>query len=453
MTARTVRQEFPFQRVAGPGEAAGPWARCGHVPLEVLAEVPLRPGTVRLAAPGRPGWIGHGSTWRQVPGRQALAMLAGTERTAGPVRLVLAERGRKRVLAILAEAEVPHPWAVTGWLGWPDIKPVGTQGPRTSEALAARSNDYWALDLAIRAIGLDRLDTSRANPMPWRAGVSIVIPARGGHDVLPEVVHALVDAASRLHPGTPWEAVVVDDASDPPLSLTPSLPQQIRLIRSETQLYCGGARNHGMAHSRYGLIVFCDADTHLAPDYLTEHIARHLLASNLITVSLREHVPAHTPVPGRAPDGSRDSRVSAHYPPGRLGLVPVPEPVTVHPLAQTRAFRDFGHGRLLGPVDLPFMVKGNNLALPAATARSIGFPPDFTGWGPEDVCFAAKAIARGSYVVPVLSTGVFHREHPPRSGSAARRDAELAANLHRYARRLNERAALPWQGAPSVRVR
>ncbi|NBM14462.1 glycosyltransferase family 2 protein [Streptomyces sp. GC420] len=442
----TECQRFPFHLVADRGEVAALWAGCGHVPLEVLVEVPLRTGLVRLASPGRPSWIGHGDTWRHVPGRQVLGMLAEAPTAGSSVRLLLAERGRRRILAVLAEAEVPHAWTVTGWLGWPDVKPVGTLGARTSEALAARSNDYWALDLAARAVGLGPMDSSHAAPLPWKAGVSVVIPARGVHDVLPGVLHALAESASLLPPRTPWEAVVVDDASDPPLSLPRKLPQQIRLVRSETQLHCGGARNHGMTCSRYGLIVFCDADTHLAPDYLTEHIARHLLASNLITVSLREHVPTHLPVPDRAPDGSRDSRVIAHYTPGRLGLVSVTEPVTVHPLVQTHAFRDFGHGRLLGPIDLPFMVKGNNLALPADTARSIGFPPDFTGWGPEDVCFAAKAIARGSYVVPVLSTGVFHREHPPRSGSAARRDAELAANLDRYARRLNEHAALPWQG-------
>ncbi|MFD7629329.1 glycosyltransferase [Streptomyces sp. NPDC059851] len=443
----TGQQQFPFRQVAGPGSAAVLWAQSGHGLLEVLVEVPLPSGVLHLAAPGRPSWINHGEAWRHVSSRHALDLLATTPQTAGPVpvRLLLGERGRKRVLAVLAEAEVPDLWAVTGWLGWPDIKPAGTQGPRTSEALAARSNDYWALDLAAGAIGLGPMDTGRVPSLPWWAGVSVVIPARGVHDVLPGVLHALAESASRLAPTTPWEAIVVDDASEPPLRLPAGLPEQIRLVRSETQLHCGGARNHGIARTRYGLIVFCDADTHLAPDYLTEHIARHLLAPNLITVSLRDHVPAHLPVPDRAPDGSRDSRVIAHYEPGRLGLVPVPEPVTVYPVAQTRAFRDFGHGRLLGPVDLPFMVKGNNLALPAETARSIGFPPDFTGWGPEDVCFAAKAIARGSYVVPVLSTGVFHREHPPRSGSAARRDAELAANLDRYARRLNERAALPWQ--------
>ncbi|WP_111337817.1 MULTISPECIES: glycosyltransferase family 2 protein [unclassified Streptomyces] len=439
-----------FRLTSGSGEAAPLWERCGHAPLEVLVEVPMPSATVRLAAPGRPSWIGRGETWRHAPARHALAALADTNQAAGPVRLLLAERGHRRVLAILGEADVSHPWVVTGWLGWPDTKPIGSQGLRIREALAARSNDYWTLDLAARAVGFGPMDVAHALPLPWWAGISVVIPARGVHEVLPGVLHALADAAARLPAGTPWEAIVVDDASDPLLSLPSGLPRQIRLVRSDTQLHCGGARNHGLARSRHGLILFCDADTHLAPDYLTEHVARHLLAPNLITVSLRDHVPAHLPVPARAPDGSRDSRVSAHYKPGRLGLAPVPEPVTVHPIRQTRGFRDLGNGRRLGPVDLPFMVKGNNLALPAATARSIGFPPDFAGWGPEDVCFAAKAIARGSYVVPVLSTGVFHREHPPRSGSAARRDAELAANLHRYAHHLDGRAALPWQAPNPV---
>lgn len=441
----TAQQEFAFRRVVRPGQVAPLWARHGYAPLEVLAEVPLQSGRVRLAAPGRPGWTRHDGAWRQAPSPQLLHLLAGTPRADGPVRLLLAERDKGRALAVLAEAEPARPWEVSGWLGWPDLDPIGAQDPLTREALEARSNDYWALDLAARAVGLGRMDSFRTARLPWRAGISVVIPARGVRDVLPGVLHAVAEAACQLAPGTPWETIVVDDASEPPLRLPSGLPHQIRLVRSPTQLHCGGARNHGTALARHGLIVYCDADTHLAPDYLAEHVARHMLAPNLITVSLREHVPAHLPVPDRAPNGERDSRVIAHYAPGRLGLVPVTEPVTVYPMSETRGFRDFGHGRLLGPVDLPFMVKGNNLALAAEAARSIGFPPDFTGWGPEDVCFAAKAIARGSYVVPVLSTGVFHREHPPRSGSAARRDAELAANLARYARRLHERAALPWQ--------
>jgi hypothetical protein len=90
------------------------------------------------------------------------------------------------------------------------------------------------------------------------------------------------------------------------------------------------------------------------------------------------------------------------------------------------------------------MVKGNNLSVDLREARSIQFPPDFVGWGPEDVCFAAKGIARGSFVVPVLSTGVFHRDHSPRSGSLEIREAELRFNLERYARHLETPPDLPW---------
>lgn len=416
----TGRPNWPFWSVAEPGAAASRWAEAGHVPLEVLAETVVPAGPLRIAAPGRAGWMRTGGTWLRVPPEPVLGVLAAAPLSACSVELLLAERHTGRVLTTLAQVEAPTPWTVTGWMGWPDLRPGGAH-PLIDEALSTRSNDYWALDLAAEAVGFGPMDTFSAQPLPWRAGVSVVLPARGVHDVLPGVLHAVAESASRLLTGTPWEAIVVDDASEPPLRLPSGLPPQVRLIRSETQLHCGGARNHGIALARHGLIVFCDADTHLAPGYLTEHIARHLLTPNAITVSLRDHVSAHQPVPDRAPDGSRDSRVTARYGPDRMGLVPVREPITVHTVAQTRSFREFGFGRLVGPVDLPFMVKGNNLVLAADTARSVRFPPDFTGWGPEDVCFAAKAIARGAYVVPVLSTGVFHCDHPPRSGDNARR--------------------------------
>ncbi|MDX3854215.1 glycosyltransferase [Streptomyces sp. AK02-01A] len=428
-----------------PGALAGRWAQSGYAPLELVAELPFATRLVRLAAPGRQSWVRRGRTWCHAPSRQLLAFLSRTPALVGPVRLLIVERGRPLALGVLYEAEVADPWSVTGWLGWPDIPPLGPAGPTTAAALAARSNDYRPLDHAAEALGLGPMDTFRARSLPWRGGISVILPARGVHEVLPDVLSALAGAASRLTPDTPWEAIVVDDADDPPVRLPTGLPPQIRLVHSADRLYSGGARNLGMAHSRYELLVFCDADTHLAPDYLQQHVARHLVAPNLITVSLREQVPGHLPLPDRAPDGRRDTRSIARYEPGRVGLTPVTAAVTIYPLAQTHGFREFGHGQHLGPVDLPFMVKGNNLALPASTARPLGFPPEFVGWGPEDMCFAAKLVARGSYVVPVLSTGVFHRAHPPRSGSPARRDAELATNLAHYARRLDEPAAHPWQ--------
>ena len=72
------------------------------------------------------------------------------------------------------------------------------------------------------------------------------------------------------------------------------------------------------------------------------------------------------------------------------------------------------------------------------------FPPDFIGYGPEDVTFAAKIIARGCKVIPILSSGVFHREHPVRSDSTGKKDEELRRNIVRQMRCLQEKTWEDW---------
>ncbi|HUY49630.1 MAG TPA: glycosyltransferase [Streptosporangiaceae bacterium] len=436
-----------LREITAPGGAREAWLAAGCPPLEPLAEMAAGSGLIRIPAPGQAGWASRdGTSWRRTPAPALPSWLAADHGRPVAARLLLARRGTPDVITVLADAGAVTAREAAGWLGWP-----GTGAASISEALASRSNDYRALDLAAAALGLGPMDTARSPALPFPDGISVILPARGVGDVLPLATRAIAAAAAGLAPGTPWEALIVDDASDPPLALPEGLPRQIRIVRSERRLHCGGARNRGAALAGHGLLVFCDADTVLAPGYLREHAARHLIAPNLITVSLREYLPAGCPVPGRDPGGQRDTRAVASYEPGRPGLVPVTEPVTVRPLAETRGWRDFGSGRLLGPVDLPFMVKGNNLAVGARTAGTVPFPPDFTGWGPEDVCFAARAIARGAFVIPVLSTGVFHLDHPPRSGSPEIRDAELAANLRRYARHLAAPAGGPWPGGTARR--
>jgi hypothetical protein len=428
-------------RAGEPGQAGVLWAELGYPPLELFAEVAIGRRLLRIPAPGRSAWLSEdGEAWQRLPSAICRTQLDHAHSRRLSARLLLANRGTGQVIVRLCEVAARKLWDVAGWLGWSEVNADAS----IQDALAGRSNDYWTLDLAAKTLDLGPLDTLVAPALPWPGGISIVLPARGVAAVLPDVLGAIAAAAANLPPGTPWEALVIDDANHPALSLPAQTPGQIQVIRSDRRLHCGGARNLGAAHARYGLIVFCDADTILAPNYLTQHVARHLLAPNQITVSLRDYVSVNQPVPESPPDGSRDSRVVAHYAPGRSGLVPVLSPVTVYPLQQTRNWRDFGHARLLGPVDLPFMVKGNNLVVSARTARLIRFPPDFTGWGPEDICFAAKAIACGSYVIPVLSTGVFHLDHLPRSGSFAQRDAELAANLKRYAHHLTGPADGEW---------
>lgn len=418
------------------------WQRHGFAALEMLADTVIGEHRVRLACPGRPSWTLRGRQWTALPDQEAASLLRSPVPTTSRLLLVVRDHPQV-VLTELATASARRPAEVAPWLGWPRLGRSGWWPVTIQDRLAARSNDYWLLELAAAAVGLTEMTQAPAPPVAAAPGTSVVIPARDVQDTLLETVQAIIAAADQLPAGVPWECVVVDDATFPPLRLQAGLPPQVSLLRSDVQVCCGGARNLGIERVRYPVVVFCDADTQIAPNYLIEHAVRHLLAPNLITVSLREYLNEAAPTPRRSPDGSRDTRVQASYRPGRLGLVPVTEPVTVRALDETRRFRDFGDGRLLGPVDLPFMVKGNNLVVSAEIAR-IGFPPDFVGYGPEDGCFAAKSIARGAFVVPVLSTGVFHRNHPPRSGSYAARDAELIPNLTRQARHLGTPADDPW---------
>lgn len=409
--------------------------------LELFILVSGDPGRLRLAPPLQRSWLQNGSRWMPLRSAEVRQLLLIHRHSRVAARLLLTERGApSKVVAKLAWTEEPQLLAtVAAWLGWPDISRRDGDWPRTlSEALAIRSNDYWPIDLAAQWLNIGDLCRGRVRHQVGPSGLSVVVAARGAEDVLPGALAAIVESARHLTDRSPWECLVIDDANDPPLRLPFGLPDEVRVVRSHRRLHCGGARNLGLTTARYRLVVFCDADTHIAENYLAEHCIRHALTPNLITISLREHVIAGDPVPDRLPIPNRDTRIVAKYEPGRLGLVEVSGPIVVHPLARTRDFRDFGYGRLLGPVDLPFMVKGNNLAVDAEFARSIGFPPDFVGWGPEDVCFAAKCIARGAWVVPVLSTGVFHRDHLPRSGSNEQRDKELVANLIRYSRHLGK---------------
>ncbi|MFI6579477.1 glycosyltransferase [Nocardiopsis sp. NPDC050513] len=405
-------------------------------PVEPVVDVRTASGRFRIAAPTQDSWVLAEAGWRPTDRAQVVT----TMRSTAPARLLVVERGRPdRVVETLADLPDQLLSDTLAWIGWPRPDTSGGLPVTIQDRISARSNDYWILDVLLDALE----PVLRSGELPPFPGVSVVIPARNVHDTLDETVDAIVDAARALPEGTPWECLVTDDLSEPPLALRSGTPHEVRILRAPERVYCGGGRNVGISQVRHPVVVFIDADTQMAPNYLLRHALHHLLAPNLITVSLREQLPPGTPRPDRAPDGSRDTRIEAHYEPGRLGLVPVGRPITVRALDQTRNFRDFGYGRHLGPADLAFMVKGNNFVVPDHTAR-IGCPPDFVGYGPEDGTYAAKAIARGSFVVPVLDTGVFHREHPPRSGSLAARDAELIPNLERQARHLRTPADGPW---------
>lgn len=197
----------------------------------------------------------------------------------------------------------------------------------------------------------------------------------------------------------------------------------MRIIRSDEKLYCGGARNKGIEYARYNNILFLDGDTILQENFLYEHLLRQSLVPNILSVSFREYLPEGEGLQKRKARIEEDTRMKASYTPGRLGLFPIQKNMQICAFDETDSFKKFGYGRRIGPIDLAFMVKGNNMFMQKKYAN-IQFPPTFVGYGPEDGTFAAKAIARGAMIIPVLSTGVFHVSHVLRSESEAQRNKE-----------------------------
>jgi mycofactocin glycosyltransferase len=100
-------------------------------------------------------------------------------------------------------------------------------------------------------------------PVAWPS-VSLIVPARGR----PRQTRACVESLLALdYPANRLEIIVVDDASDPPLSAALSgLP--VQLVRHETNIGQSAVRNLAAAEARGDLLAFIDNDCVAAPGWL-----------------------------------------------------------------------------------------------------------------------------------------------------------------------------------------
>jgi glycosyltransferase involved in cell wall biosynthesis len=93
---------------------------------------------------------------------------------------------------------------------------------------------------------------------------TVVVPCR---DHVKELRRCLASLARQVT-GFPYETVVVDSASDPAVaSLASGLPG-VRLVRSQSALRAGPARNLGVSASRAAYVAFLDADCQAEENWL-----------------------------------------------------------------------------------------------------------------------------------------------------------------------------------------
>lgn len=114
-----------------------------------------------------------------------------------------------------------------------------------------------------RQPSFERIRTAMCDP-PL---ISIVIPTQNRPKQLRLALESILD---QTYPH--WEALVVDDGSEPPVSLD-GLPQKISLLRLPCSKGVAHARNLGLAKARGSLLAFLDDDDTYLPEKLEKQVA------------------------------------------------------------------------------------------------------------------------------------------------------------------------------------
>ena len=101
--------------------------------------------------------------------------------------------------------------------------------------------------------------------------ISVIVPTRGRPAQLRRCVASLL--AQRVPSGVGFEVLIVDDGSDPPVTV-PDGDARVTVLR---QPHSGpaAARNNGMAAARGELLAFIDDDCEAADDWLAALLAAH----------------------------------------------------------------------------------------------------------------------------------------------------------------------------------
>jgi glycosyltransferase involved in cell wall biosynthesis len=276
--------------------------------------------------------------------------------------------------------------------------------------------------------------------------MSVIVPSFNSNETIVECLLSIESQDLPLEDKKKLEVIVVDDGSSEPLSrilsrIESKLSYQMHVVRMESNGGLATARNVGLARSSCEYVVFLDSDILLPKNYMLEHSVRNQLVPNGVFVSMKSNIERSSPLFSRArirsglesPNMIDDMRFRKKVSEGQLGIHAANESECLELLNDTNYFREFGFGRTIGPFDLATMVVGHNLSLRRSTIeRSQAFSRKFVGWGLEDSYFGARLIASGNFVIPVLSSNVYHVNHPPRSGSTHQKEVEFRKNIQIY---------------------
>lgn len=307
------------------------------------------------------------------------------------------------------------------------------------------SNDYSLYEKSYHnLIGKELLSFESIENNNFFAPVSIIIPSYNSERTIIQTLLSIESQNLDESHFSNIEVIVVDDGSSIPAAEVVAkyhFKFELKVVSLNKNQGLSVARNTGVSLSKNNILIFLDSDIVLSKNYILEHSVRNQIIPNSIFLSLKRNIDEDKAEIStdiikkgvRVPDFFDDSRVKKTIKQDQMGIYKQSEDQLVEILQETNYFRDFGYGRKIGFYDLPTMVVGHNMSMRRSTFDNVGgFSQEFKGWGLEDTFFGAVAVSKGNYVIPVISTGVYHINHLPRSGSDDKKKEEFEKNIEKY---------------------
>ncbi len=313
-------------------------------------------------------------------------------------------------------------------------------------------NDYSYLEKYYKDIsGHDLLSTNPNYKKKYKiANISIIIPVYN-QDVTYTLL-AIQGQNISKEEKKKIQVIIIDDGSKNNVieevnSVRDLLDYELQIISLGQNMGLSNARNVGFAVAKYEHILFLDSDILISRNYIYDISVRLQLIPNALFICMRKNITRDSELLDKKVllSGVQecfdfdDSRVITKGKDYHIGCdkVYIDEEISI--LDDTNYFKELGYGSQIGIYNIATVVTGHNIALNRSLIKSNQpFSNKFKGWGMEDAYFASKLVADGCFVIPVLSSCVYHIDHPPRSGSNEKKIEEAMRNHEIYNELLNQ---------------
>lgn len=327
-----------------------------------------------------------------------------------------------------------------------------------SESLQSRlegvSNNYTHLEIILKKyFNINLLSTHSIDKDFEFKPVSIIISSFNSEYELPFVLYSIQSQNLSQDDIKKIQVIIVDDGSNVPVrkileDISYNFSFEIKIIRLEQNMDVSYARNIGYQSCKYEIVLFIDADILLAKNYLYEHNIRTQFFPNALFVSFRKNIERGDLLLNKqkilkgleVPKEFDDSRILNIAHSAQIGWNKhCLQKRKLELLSDTNYFKNLGNGMHVGIYDLPGIVSGHNISMRGDIFNCVhGFDTRFKGWGFEDKFFAAKVISMGNFIIPVISTGVYHIGYGPRGGDLDRKIYEANNNYELYEKLIQE---------------